>query len=281
MRDNGAQSRPDITIVGTGIVAVRQLTHEAQRALSTANEILFLDHGFGVKEYLETICAVVTDLYPISYRDDEQRIRAYDRMTAAVIAAALDHPPVTFAVYGHPKIYVYPTIQITEAAKLLGLRVEVLPGISSLDTILIDLGLDPGMDGLQMYEATDLLLRDRPLQPDVPCLLWQIGPIESSLYSRRRSMPSRFLRLQSHLRCYYRDTHEIIAIQSSGHRLVAPEITRCVVADLHEVLPQVSPVATLYIPPAERRPVAAASELVDALASVEHLKSITTAWPRR
>lgn len=274
MTDNGPRRSPDIFVIGTGIVAVRQLTHEVERALAGVNEILFLDHGLGVKEHFETICSVVTDLYPTSYREDEQRVRAYDRMTAAVLTAALDHPPVAFAVYGHPKIYVYPTIQISEAAKLLGLRVEVLPGISSLDTILIDLGLDPGIDGLQMYEATDLLLRDRPLQPDVPCLLWQIGPIESSLYSRRRSSPDRFLRLQLHLLRFYPEAHEVTAVQSSGHPLVGPEVTKCAIRDLPEVLPHVSPVATLYVPALARRTVAN-DELVDALTSVAHLESIT------
>jgi uncharacterized protein YabN with tetrapyrrole methylase and pyrophosphatase domain len=265
---------PDITIVGLGIVAIRQITREVESALRTARKIFFLDHGFGVKEHLESLCPEVVDLYPISYRDNESRVGAYDRMSAAVLAGALEDSPVVFAVYGHPKIYVYPTFQVTEAAKILGLRVAVLPGISSLDTILIDLGLDPGIDGLQMYEATDLLLRERPLQPDVPCLLWQIGPIESSLYSRKKSASDRFHRLQSHLLKFYPSAHHVKAICSSGHCSVASSVDDFVIAEITKRLPEVSPVATLYIPPTTRRAVAD-SLMLGNLTSTEHLRRIT------
>ena len=72
------------------------------------------------------------------------------------------NPPVCLATYGHPWVYCYPTTLITRAAPLLGLRVEVFPGVSPFDTLLVDLGMDIALDGIQMYEATDLLLRRRP-----------------------------------------------------------------------------------------------------------------------
>ena len=61
----------------------------------------------------------------------------------------------------------------------------------SLDALLADLRLDPVVHGIQMYEATDVLLRRRPLQSDVPAILWQIGPIETCLHSQAVSLPGR------------------------------------------------------------------------------------------
>src|SRR5206468_3187411 len=78
-----------------------------------------------------------------------------------------------------------------------------LPGVSALDALLADLRLDPVVHGLQMYEATDVLLRRRPLQSDVPAVLWQIGPIETCLHSQAVSLPGRFARLVAHLRHFY------------------------------------------------------------------------------
>ena len=265
----------DIYIAGLGMVAVRHITREVDSVLRWSKEILYLDHGFGVKEYLETVCRKVTDLFPLSYREDEPRVNAYDRMSANVLSAALDHSPVTFAIYGHPKVYVYPTVQITEAAKLLGLRVQILPGISSLDCLLTDVGLDPGFEGLQMYEATDLLVCNRPLQPDVPCLLWQIGAIECSLYSRRRSTPERFVHLQQHLLKYYPPSHECHAVHTSGYPLLPSEIDSFMIDELPEQLAKVSPVATLYIPAVRTREIAD-SKLKEALVSINHLHRITT-----
>ncbi len=265
---------PDITIAGLGMVAVRQITAEVQAALRRSNEILYLDHGFGIQRYLAELCPRVTDLYPIGYRDNEPRLEAYDRMSTAVLQAALDHPPVTLAIYGHPRVYVYPTTQITAAAPLLDLRVEILPGISSLDTMFLDLGLDPGLEGLQLYEATDLLVRERPLQPDVPCLLWQVGAVGSSLYSRSPNQPARFEELQRYLLRYYPAEHEVRAVHSSGHPLVPSEIVDFPLSELPDGLCRASPVATLYLPPTGQRPVRNA-HLSGRLESLAHLRRIT------
>src|SRR5260370_28320061 len=118
--------------------------------------------GFGGGPSLERICAEVTSLLPF-YERGKERVPTYGRMAAEVINAAIARSPVCFATYGHPLVYCYPAILIQRAAKLLNLRVETFPGISSLDTLFVDLGIDAATDGLQMYETTDLLLRPRPL----------------------------------------------------------------------------------------------------------------------
>ena len=83
-----------------------------------------------------------------------------------------------------------------------------------------------------MYEATDLPLRQRPLQPDVPCLLWQVGTVESSLFGRAANKPGRFTKIRDYLLRFY-------------------------------------PGLTLYIPPVEWRPVAD-DDLLKQLVSAEH-----------
>ena len=143
---------------------------------------------------------------------------AYEHMAARVVEAALDHPPVTFAIHGHPLVAAHPPFLVLELAKALELAVEVLPGISAIDTILADLRLDPVVHGVQMYEATDLLLRRRPLQPDVPAIIWQIGPLETALHSDRVSKPERFTRFVGHLRQFYPARHEVVAIYCSRIR---------------------------------------------------------------
>ena len=67
----------------------------------------------------------------------------YRKMAAIVVTAAIDHPPVCFASYGHPLIFCYPTTLLRRAARLLNLRFEVVAGVSALDTLLVDLELRP------------------------------------------------------------------------------------------------------------------------------------------
>lgn len=265
----------DLYIVGLGIAVMNHLTREVEEALRDSREVLFAAPSPDVASYLRTVCPRVTDLYPIAYKEGVSRLKAYDVMTAMVIDAALDHPPVTFGLYGHPLMLVYPSQQLVRAAEFINLRIKVLPGISSLDCMLVDLCLDPGLSGLQIYEATEVLARKRPLQSDAPCLLWQVGAVETNLHSESGSRPERFSRIKRHLLQFYPADHRIAAVYSLPHPLVGSQVDWFPLGEIdshHQVLHQG---ITLYIPPASLRPVLD-EELVRELDSVSHLKGITS-----
>jgi uncharacterized protein YabN with tetrapyrrole methylase and pyrophosphatase domain len=154
----------DIYVLGLGIIGVRHLTREAEDCLRASRTVYFVDHGFGVPEYLAGLGPRPVSLLS-EYEEGRNRIETYRRMAAAVIDGALTDPPVCFATYGHPTVFVYPSLLIQRAAAVLDLRVHIVPGISIFDTAFIDLGLDPGLTGLQVFEATALLVDNRPLQP--------------------------------------------------------------------------------------------------------------------
>src|SRR5258707_58161 len=109
----------DIFIIGLGTVVGWHLTREAEHALRKSEKVFYLDSGFGSADMLRSICKEAIDLHPLSYQEGHPRGAAYDRMSAIVLQAALEARPVAFAVYGHPKVYVYPTDQISSAARLL------------------------------------------------------------------------------------------------------------------------------------------------------------------
>ena len=261
-------------IAGLGIQSVAQITREVEHAIRDSREVLFLDAGVATKPFLETLCRRVTPLYEQSYSEEKSRVSAYEHMAARVIDAALDHPPVTFAIHGHPLVAAHAPFLVLELAKALDIDVEVLPGISTTDAIFADLRLDPVVHGMQMYEATDLLLRRRPLQADVPALIWQIGPIETCLHSMGVSRPERYDRFVKHLLRYYPARHEVVAIYCSPHPLLAPAILRFPLEELGDHATEIHAGFTLYIPPAASRPIQD-FELMSNLYSVEHLKRIT------
>ena len=55
-------TRPAITVVGLGIVGVDQLTREAERAVRSANEVLYADTGIATQTVLESLGPKVTNL---------------------------------------------------------------------------------------------------------------------------------------------------------------------------------------------------------------------------
>ena len=264
----------DLWIAGLGVRAVNQVTREVERALRASREVLYLDAGVATKPYLEGLCPQVTSLYGQSYSEDRPRLNAYEHMAICVIQAALEHPPVTFAIHGHPLVAAHAPFLVLEMAKALDLQVDILPGISALDALLADLRLDPVVHGLQMYEATDLLLRRRPLQNDVPAIIWQIGPLETGLHSQRISRPERFSRFIAHLRQFYPAQHQVVAIYCSPHPLMPPAILPFALEDMGRHAEQIHSGFTLYVPPAVGRSVQDC-DLLAKFYSVDHLRSIT------
>ncbi len=264
----------DIWIAGLGIQTAAQLTREVEDAIRSSREVLYLDTGVATRSLLEALCPRVISLYDESYSEERPRVSAYEHMAARVVEAALDHPPVTFAIHGHPLVAAHPPFLVLDLAAALELSVTVLPGISAIDTILADLRIDPIVHGVQMYEATDLLLRRRPLQPDVPAVLWQIGSLESALHTQRVSREERFTRFVAYLRQFYPAGHEVAAVYSAPHPLLRPHIVRFAIDDMGHYAHEFHAGFTLYVPPAGARPVQDL-ELAELLYSAEHLRAIT------
>jgi uncharacterized protein YabN with tetrapyrrole methylase and pyrophosphatase domain len=244
----------DIGIVGTGIVGTHQLTREAEEVIRRSKRTFVIDSGYGIPEYLETLCPNVTEL-GTHYEPDRDRLPTYRRMAAEVVSAAVADAPVCLATYGHPWVYCYPTTLITEAAPLLGLRVQVFPGVSSFDTLLVDLGTDIAHNGIQMYEATDLLLRRRPLQNDVACIIWQPTVVGDPTYRTEPYTVEHFMPLQEYLLRFYPGDHEASIVTTKTYPLTRSVVQHLQLDDLAMELERAPQVGTLYIPPLTERPV--------------------------
>jgi uncharacterized protein YabN with tetrapyrrole methylase and pyrophosphatase domain len=244
----------DIAIVGLGIVGIHQITREVEEIIRRCRQAFVVDSGFGVVRYLETICAEVTSLLPL-YEIGRSRLTTYRRMAAEVVNAAMAESPVCFASYGHPLVYCYPATLIQRAAKLLDLRVRTFPGVSALDTLLVDLGIDFASDGMQIYEATDLLLRRRPLQNDVPCAIWQANVFGDPTHATDRRTAEQFLRLQDYLLEFYPGNHPITVVVSKTFPLLESVVETYRLATLAIELERGPQGGTLYIPPLRHRPI--------------------------
>ena len=265
---------PDIWVVGLGTKAGVQITDETRDVLRSVQEVLFVDTGVGTRELLESLCPRVNSLFAKSYTETDARLNAYQHMALSVVEAALAHGPVAFAMQGHPVVGGYAPLLIHDLAISLGLRVRILPGLSHLDALFAELLLDPFVQGLQAYEATDLLLRRRPLRPDVPALLFQVGNVETRLHTARISRPERMHRLREHLERFYPPDHRVQAVFASPHPLAPSSGYTFALSHLGDYAHVIHPGVTLFIPPVVERPISdpILAKLVD---SPSHLHSIT------
>jgi len=264
----------DIHIVGLGMVSYAQITREVEQILKNAGSIYLLSNDSLVEEYCSEFDAEVIQLSD-EYKEKERRVNIYERMAERVLKEThTTNSPVVLAVYGHPLFGVSPSKFVIERAQEQGLEVQIKPGISSLDCLYVDLHLDPLTNGVQIYEATDFLLREFSPNPDVPLFLLQIGLLETGLYSTTESSSNRFKRLESYLEQYYHSSHQIKLIKTATYPITAQEQISVKLNEFDSLADDVDMAHTLYVPPVRTRPIQN-KQLAKKIDTEEYLNQIT------
>lgn len=265
----------DIYVVGTGMVGYRQLTREAEAALKNSERIYLVHYQGVVKEYMSELADEVINLTE-QYESGIDRKETYERMAEEVIEGAKSADgPVSFALYGHPSVFVSPSRWIIDNAPKEGLTVDARPGISSMDCLYTDINLDPAEDGIQMFEATDLLVRDFDLNPDVPAMIWQVGSVETRLYQPHNNHePERFTNLREHLQQFYPDDHTVKLLETSTYPFTESVEIEFPLDEFESMHDRINATQTLYVPPVRQRP-PQNEELAAKSMSEAHLERIT------
>jgi hypothetical protein len=156
--------------------AFRHLTPEARAAIETADKVFYCVCDAAAELMIRSLNKNCEDLFPL-YSEQVPRYVTYRRMTDTAVGAVTNGLRVCMVFYGHPGICATsPHAAIREVRKL-GAEAKMLPGISSHDALMADLGVDPGLVGCQIYEATSYLTRERAYDVNTPLILYQLGAI--------------------------------------------------------------------------------------------------------
>lgn len=265
----------DIYIIGTGMRGRQQMTKEAERAIEASERFYSIHMSKLYEEYINQMDVEQYDLRG-HYSEGKDRVDTYEEVAETVLEAAEEvNEPVTLALYGHPMVFVSPSRKVINRAEERGLVVEVRPGISSMDCLYTDLGFDPGQSGVQMFEATDMLLREWELNPEVPAMIWQIGAVESSIHHTSvEDKPERYSRVREYLQQFYPDDHTVISAQTPIYPTTEPKQYEFQLNEFESMHEDLNKLQTLYIPPVRERPVQN-EELQEQFRTVDHLEMIT------
>lgn len=222
-----------LVVVGTGIGA-GQLTTEARGAIATAERVFFLAGDPLTEEEIVALNPGATSLAGC-FQDGAGSRDAYERVVETVLAPARAGARVCAAFYGHPGMFVLPAAEAIHRARAAGIEAWMLPGVSSLDCLFADLGVDPAAAGLQTYEAGDFLRRRPRVEPRAGLVLWQVGALEEPA------------RLAHALRAWYPETHELVVYEASPYPGIAPRADSVQVGRLAEA--ELTLRSTAYVPP--------------------------------
>src|SRR5262249_51634122 len=143
-----------------------------------------------------------------------------------LLAAGERNPPVAYLTPGNPIVFDRVTQGVVEEAPRRGLSFEVFPGISSLDTMLVDLQRDIA-PGLQIYDATSFVAARIEPRVDLDCLLFQIAVFGTPYIAvGHHPQSDAFVYLQEHLLRFYPAEHEIIQVTSASYPSADAQLNR-------------------------------------------------------
>ena len=242
---------PELTLVGCGLRALDHLTREAERSLRQARVIFYSIYNRDLLDLLRELSPqakliaqedgeyIVGQYRPDIYRRIAERILAEVAQGAGVVALHPGSVTVVDAIAG----------QLLSRAEALGLRVRVVPGVSSIEFVLTALGWDISA-GLQVILAQHLLLYRRRLDANQAAIIIQPGYYDTRWFAGA-PLPQveRFRALQMHLADSYPPPTPMALVlapiaQHEEARIVWFRLER-----LPELVSMLSPFHTLFIPP--------------------------------
>lgn len=239
-------SAADILLVGTGIMGTMQMTLEANELLKTRDIVFILHYDNSVYQYVKNMGIEVVDA-SLFYENGSFRTNVYQDISYAILEAA-QTKKVAFLVHGHPLFIVSTSEFLLEKADEYNLSVEVIPSVSSLDTIIADLKFDLGY-ALQSYEANYMLSMKPNIDNRFPLLIFQVailGQTEvNKAYKNINLTP-----LKDFLLHYYPNDQKMVFILSSKHAILSGNKLELSLENLDKIeVDFLEGRPTLFIPP--------------------------------
>jgi uncharacterized protein YabN with tetrapyrrole methylase and pyrophosphatase domain len=180
------------------------------------------------------------------YGEGKPRRETYQEMVDRTMECVREGNRVCVAYYGHPGIFVTPSHRSIKIARQEGFNARMLPAVSSLDCLFCDLGIDPSA-GCQMFEATDLLLRRRQLDPSGHTILWQVAATGDLKFSFKGFNGHNVTHVVEYLLGFYPPDHEVTIYEAAQYPVCEPIIQKVGLSELSTG--KMNGVSTLYIPP--------------------------------
>jgi uncharacterized protein YabN with tetrapyrrole methylase and pyrophosphatase domain len=222
------------------------MTAEARAAIERADVVFHLMAEPVAEGWLEHIRPDARSLAG-HYQPERHRNEIYGAIADEIVEAVEAGADVCVAFYGHPGMFVVPAHEAIRRVREAGFDARMQPGISALDCLVADLGVDPAPSGLQSYEATEFLLRRPVVDTAAALVLWQVSVIGESVPVNAPNQ-ERLRVLADYLCELYPPSHEGLLYEASPYPIGDPIIRTAQLRELGDL--ELTPLATLYVPPA-------------------------------
>lgn len=220
-----------ITLLGLGPGNSDLLTCQAWEWLQRISEIFLRTKQHPTVE--DFPASIQVNSFDYLYKEDENINGVYKNIVHRVIELGERPQGVTYAVPGHPFVAEATCPEIISQAKLRGLKVRVIEGLSFLEPVYTALEIDP-FQHLNLIDALELVgAYHPPFSPAEPALIAQI-------YSRQIASGVKLT-----LMAAYSDKHPVRMVHAAGTKQQIIEDLALFEIDHSE---HIGLLTTLYLP---------------------------------
>ncbi|MEI6415535.1 MAG: SAM-dependent methyltransferase, partial [Pseudomonadota bacterium] len=205
----------DLTIIGAGINSFYQLTVEACDIISSGRMVYFTSMDNAGIAFLKNLNPNIQPSDFEEYQLGSFRPDMYERMADKVIDEATKAPGVVFLEKGSALVCNRVTQFVIQKSHEQGLSLKIIPGVSSIETLLTATGCDPGESGMQIFLAQNLILQHKKLDPSCAVIIMQPGYYDTKWYvGNPYSLENRFDALKEYLLDFYPPLTEIALVKT-------------------------------------------------------------------
>ncbi|MFZ6875066.1 SAM-dependent methyltransferase [Undibacterium sp. Di27W] len=266
------QKQGSLVCVGTGMRMAGQLTPIAQSYMESFDIVIAAVPNIFTRKWLQGVAkeyVCLNDHYDDTRVDGKTRRDTYRRMADTILKEVRAGKKVCAAFYGHPGIFACISHLAIAEAREEGYEAHMEPGISALDCLVADLGIDPGSHGMQSMESTQFMIYKRTLDPTALLVLWQVGIAGDLTLKRFDTEPAHLQILVNKLAQYYPLDHEVILYEAATDPLEKTRIDKLPLGDLPKM--SYRQITTLVIPPA--KPLEKDQAIIDELNALAALRA--------
>jgi Tetrapyrrole (Corrin/Porphyrin) Methylases len=244
-----SEARGELIVLGSGISFV-DLTRDAEAEIRSADAVFHCVYDKVTQIWLGQIRPDGFDLR-VLYGENIDRHNTYVRMAEAMLHFVRMGKKVVAVFYGHPGVFAMPAHRAIHIARSEGHFAKMRPGISALDYLVADIGFDPALPGFASFEATDLLLRSRRVDPSLHVVIWQVGVVGEFQFQPEGFKNDGFELLVDYLTEIYGPDWKITHYIAPQYVGIEPLIVSFKLSQLlaPEVRSTISALSTFYIEP--------------------------------
>jgi hypothetical protein len=236
-----------VHVIGAGVDPVRHLTIEAIEFLGCCKEIWTNVPIEVFRRLPETLAPAVRSLKPF-YKDNQTRRQNYTDVTLHILARAAELGVVGYLTQGHPMIFDSVAFNLFHHGTAQSLQVNLVNGVSSIDTVLLDVRFDPG-GGLQIFEATSFVRNKLKFDTRAALLLFQPSVFGMNTPRLTANAPHPNLgNLRDALLAHYPASH-IASFVRSATSFNPPFMINVEIGALDTVAPSATLASSLFIGP--------------------------------